>query len=143
MNNERWEHLMHDDKMHLTAAEIAQGWHFCWEFDGLLVGPGMGEQRFCTEACGAPPTVAGAATGDGEVSTLPNPFTSERINAALGAPLNYYPLFQLLGPKDYVFANPPEKISETHSLRICDALPFKNVNGEWHWHIENIRPYSP
>lgn len=31
----------------LTPAEIAAGWHFCNEFDGLLVGPGMGELTVC------------------------------------------------------------------------------------------------
>ena len=27
----------------LTEEEMAAGWHYCYEFDGLLVGPGMGE----------------------------------------------------------------------------------------------------
>ncbi len=31
----------------LTEAEIAEGWHFCHEFDGLLVGPGSCELQFC------------------------------------------------------------------------------------------------
>lgn len=32
----------------LTQEEIATGWHWCREFDSLLVGPGMGEQKYCT-----------------------------------------------------------------------------------------------
>lgn len=47
MSNERWEHLMADDEAKLTPAEIDQGWHFCYDWDGLLVGPGMGEIEFC------------------------------------------------------------------------------------------------
>lgn len=35
-----------DDKLH--PVEIVQGWHFCWDWDGLLVGPGMGELQTCT-----------------------------------------------------------------------------------------------
>ena len=35
------------DGPHLTPEEKAAGWHFCCEFDGLLVGPGMCEQQFC------------------------------------------------------------------------------------------------
>jgi len=32
----------------LTPAEQAEGWHFCREWDGLLVGPGMEELEPCT-----------------------------------------------------------------------------------------------
>jgi hypothetical protein len=31
----------------LTPYEISQGWHFCWEYDGLLVGPGCPELMEC------------------------------------------------------------------------------------------------
>jgi len=31
----------------LTLFELRQGWHFCGEFDGLLVGPKMHELNFC------------------------------------------------------------------------------------------------
>ena len=34
---------MRDDDLPLTAEEIAQGWHFCPEWDELLIGPGMSE----------------------------------------------------------------------------------------------------
>jgi len=37
----------------LTAEELAQGWHFCPDWDGLLVGPNMGELNFC--ACDGVP----------------------------------------------------------------------------------------
>jgi hypothetical protein len=47
MSRERWKALMADGNLELTQAEIGQGWHFCPEFDGLLVGPGMMEQEFC------------------------------------------------------------------------------------------------
>jgi len=47
MTEERYQQLMRDDEGRLTPEEIMEGWHFCWEFDGLLVGPGMDEQQFC------------------------------------------------------------------------------------------------
>lgn len=31
----------------ITTDEAKQGWHWCFEFDGLLVGPGMSELRNC------------------------------------------------------------------------------------------------
>lgn len=49
---------MNDERLQLTQAEIDQGWHFCAEWDSLLIGPGMGElQNFLDEvsltcACG-------------------------------------------------------------------------------------------
>ena len=36
MTDERWRALMADDKLDLTPEEIKEGWHFCYEFDGLL-----------------------------------------------------------------------------------------------------------
>lgn len=47
MSTERWTALMDNDLEQLTAEELADGWHFCWEWDGLLVGPNMGEIEFC------------------------------------------------------------------------------------------------
>ena len=35
-------------RFRLTQEEIAEGWHWCYEFDGLLVGPGMREMESCT-----------------------------------------------------------------------------------------------
>lgn len=47
MENARYEALMGDDDAKLTPAEKADGWHWCREFDNLLVGPGMGELKHC------------------------------------------------------------------------------------------------
>jgi len=47
MTDERYNALMRSDVLPLTEAEIADGWHFCWEFDGLLIGPGWIELEFC------------------------------------------------------------------------------------------------
>lgn len=47
MTDERYEQLMERDGT-LSAEEMAEGWHWCWEFDGLLVGPGM---ELCLEVC--------------------------------------------------------------------------------------------
>jgi hypothetical protein len=38
---------MRGDDYTLTAPEREAGWHWCLAFDGLLVGPGMGELRHC------------------------------------------------------------------------------------------------
>ena len=46
VTNQRYSQVIDDDQS-LTEAEAAAGWHFCAEFDGLLVGPGMGELRCC------------------------------------------------------------------------------------------------
>lgn len=47
MTDKRWKQLMHDVGPGLTPEEIADGWHFCWDWDGLLIGPGMGEMDSC------------------------------------------------------------------------------------------------
>jgi hypothetical protein len=50
MTEERYKALMDDETAtqgNLTDAEIKEGWHFCCEFDGLLIGPGMGEMEHC------------------------------------------------------------------------------------------------
>ena len=36
MTDERYRFLMKNDEEPLTEEELAAGWHFCWEFDGLL-----------------------------------------------------------------------------------------------------------
>lgn len=41
MTDERWNALMDSDTLALTDEELAKGWHWCGEFDGLLVGPTM------------------------------------------------------------------------------------------------------
>ena len=50
MTKARWEKLMDDDNAQLTTDEIAEGWHFCREFDGLLV-QGDPKERFCGQSC--------------------------------------------------------------------------------------------
>lgn len=36
MTDERYHELMRSDDVELTKEELAEGWHFCIEFDGLL-----------------------------------------------------------------------------------------------------------
>jgi hypothetical protein len=55
MTSDRYHELTHNDgvrsdgsRAELTAEEIDAGWHWCLDFDGLLVGPGMGEMENCT-----------------------------------------------------------------------------------------------
>lgn len=52
MTEERWHELMTEAEIdrewpQLTAEELAAGWHFCPEWDGLLIGPGMEEMNSC------------------------------------------------------------------------------------------------
>lgn len=47
MTNERWI-AVNNGADKLTPEEIAQGWHYCWDWDGLLVGPDMKEMECCT-----------------------------------------------------------------------------------------------
>ncbi len=48
MTEVRWKSLMEDDKIMLTPAEASNGWHFCHEWDGLLVQAGTKEAIGCT-----------------------------------------------------------------------------------------------
>lgn len=52
MTDERWNAVMKsgadDNPLELTPEEIEAGWHFCHDWDGLLVGPGMVEEGACT-----------------------------------------------------------------------------------------------
>ena len=48
MTEARWQELMSESfETSLTADELAQGWHFCNEFDGLLADPQSSELEFC------------------------------------------------------------------------------------------------
>lgn len=47
MTKERYKDLMADGESKLTDAEIAQGWHFCWDWDGLLICPSDQEAEAC------------------------------------------------------------------------------------------------
>jgi hypothetical protein len=48
MTNERWKELWENQELELTEQEIVEGWHFCYDWDGLLIGPGMMEMECCT-----------------------------------------------------------------------------------------------
>lgn len=48
MTIERYNELSQSGTLPLTPEEIAEGWHFCWEFDGLLIHPSHPEAKFCT-----------------------------------------------------------------------------------------------
>lgn len=48
MDSERWTDLMNDPEGCLSAKELAEGWHWCGDWDDLLVGPGMMELTCCT-----------------------------------------------------------------------------------------------
>jgi hypothetical protein len=39
MTSARYKELMAENNVQLTEAEIDQGWHFCEDWDDLLVGP--------------------------------------------------------------------------------------------------------
>lgn len=47
MNLERWAELMNDLSSELTDEELKEGWHFCVEWDGLLIGPCSHELHCC------------------------------------------------------------------------------------------------
>lgn len=55
MTEDRHAALMADDDLPLTSEKLAEGWHFCPDWDGLLVGPGMKETESCN--CGDPGSV--------------------------------------------------------------------------------------
>lgn len=46
MTDERWTTAM-ASQLRLTLFEMRNGWHYCWEWDGMLVGPGMMEYSCC------------------------------------------------------------------------------------------------
>ena len=43
MTKERYTAVSEYENAPLTPEEITEGWHFCHEWDNLLVGPEMGE----------------------------------------------------------------------------------------------------
>lgn len=47
MTGKRYEELT-NELVDLTDEEFKQGWHFCLNFDGLLIGPGMLEMTVCS-----------------------------------------------------------------------------------------------
>lgn len=44
MTAQRYSELMCNESQSLTTEELKKGWHFCWEWDGLLVGPEMPDE---------------------------------------------------------------------------------------------------
>lgn len=64
MLGDRWKTLMDDDSLDLTEAEIAQGWHFCHEFD-LLLRTNKEEEFQCT-CIPVPPVDNPRPKGDNE-----------------------------------------------------------------------------
>jgi hypothetical protein len=65
MKMDRWKSLMKDDDLALTEAEIEQGWHFCCDWDGLLIGPGMTEMEHCSHAQHQPRAAGEESRRDG------------------------------------------------------------------------------
>lgn len=50
MTEERWKALMMEGDARLSpseVAEVAEGWHWCPEWDYLLIGPGMEMELSC------------------------------------------------------------------------------------------------
>ncbi len=49
MEKERYKELSEDKYAYLTSSEVDQGWHFCRDWDFMLVGPEMKpELETCT-----------------------------------------------------------------------------------------------
>lgn len=48
MNNERYIELERSNSLPLTEEEIKKGWHWCGDWDYMLVGPGMAAVESCT-----------------------------------------------------------------------------------------------
>lgn len=53
MTAERLQQLLHDQTDQLTPDEVESGWHFCPEWDDMIIGPDCNELVFCT--CNLPP----------------------------------------------------------------------------------------
>lgn len=47
MTSDRWDDI-HYRNQSITPEEFERGWHFCPDWDLLLVGPGMEELSCCT-----------------------------------------------------------------------------------------------
>lgn len=48
MTRERYRQLMGDQSLKLTPEELAEGWHFCPDWDFLLIHESDGEAEGCT-----------------------------------------------------------------------------------------------
>ena len=47
MTDERYWEIERSQTVRLTPEELAEGWHFCPDWDSMLVGPGMAELGAC------------------------------------------------------------------------------------------------
>lgn len=47
MTRDRWHHLNKTGEA-LNPQEIAEGWHYCHDWDGLLIHPGDPEAECCS-----------------------------------------------------------------------------------------------
>lgn len=47
MNHIRWTQLMENESLSLTQEEKDQGWHFCPDWDYLLISPESAEYKSC------------------------------------------------------------------------------------------------
>jgi hypothetical protein len=47
LTKKRWRELEKNPDAYLTDAELAEGWHFCYDWNGMLIGPGMIEFDDC------------------------------------------------------------------------------------------------
>jgi len=53
MTDQRYFDLCNDfeEEFHLTSEELRQGWHFCWEYDGLLCNANHPDCKDCGCRC--------------------------------------------------------------------------------------------
>lgn len=47
MTDKRYSELMHNIDLTLTEEEIKEGWHFCQDWDGLLIHTSWKEYECC------------------------------------------------------------------------------------------------
>ena len=47
MDDERYIFIEKNLGEKLTDEELKEGWHFCYDWDGMLVGPGMSAMDSC------------------------------------------------------------------------------------------------
>lgn len=55
MTQDRYDALMRDDQLDLTDEEVADGWHFCVDFDLLLLKVGGVDGCTCQRGTGVSP----------------------------------------------------------------------------------------
>lgn len=46
--NEQVRQAIEVGLLHLNDNDISRGWHFCPDWDGMVIGPGMPEMDGCT-----------------------------------------------------------------------------------------------